>query len=75
MRQIRQNVINKFETLIVCLRNRHCRNPQSHDFFSCYGKVFDVKCQSPLEDEIETNGKKNGGAHANHPSFYMPSIH
>ena len=45
MRQIRQNVINKFETLIVCLRNRHCRNPQSHDFFSCYGKVFDVKCQ------------------------------
>ena len=66
MRQIRQNVINKFETLIVCLRNRHCRNPQSHDFFSCYGKVFDVKCQLAFyhkvlwKTKLKQMGKKLG---------------
>ena len=57
MRQIRQNVINKFETLIVCLRNRHCRNPHSHDFFSCYDKVFDVKCQ--LAFYHKSSGRRN----------------
>ena len=71
MRQIRQNVINKFETLIVCLRNRHCRNPQSHDFFSCYGKVFDVKCQSSVKvlwkTKLKQMGKKIG--------VHMPTIH
>ena len=81
MRQIRQNVINKFVTSIICLRNRHCRNPQSHDFFSCYGKVFDVKCQLAFyhkvlwKTELKQMEKKNWGAHANHPSFYMPNIH
>ena len=73
MRQIRQNVINKFETLIVCLRNRHCRNPQSHDFFSCYGKVLDVKCQLAFyhkvlwKTKLKQMGKKIG--------VHMPTIH
>lgn len=73
MRQIRQNVINKFEILIVCLRNRHCRNPQSHDFFSCYDKVFDVKCQLAFyhkvlwKTELKQMGKKIG--------VHMPTIH
>ena len=52
---------DKFETLIVCLRNRHCRNPHSQDFFSCYDKVFDVKCQLAFYQKST----------ANHPSFYM----
>ena len=81
MRQIRHNIINKFVTLIVCLRNRHRRNPQSHDFFSCYGKVFYVKCQLAFyhkvlwKTELKQMEKKNWGAHANHPLFYMPNIH
>ena len=73
MRQIRQNVINKFETLIICLRNRHCRNPQSHDFFSCYGKVFYVNCQLAFyhkvlwKTKLKQMGKKIG--------VHMPTIH
>ena len=32
MRQIKQNVIYKFETFIVYIRNTHHRIPQTYDF-------------------------------------------